>query len=120
MKKQIKNPSKSNTKAKPILSTPKKIGLAVYFTFVFTLMGVMGLLIWLNGPNGVLNNDSLNTPPPTHEQQETLPQTQNTNTQYYNDSTQNNRSFNNYNSNSYNDYSTNENNEKQIGMSYAF
>ena len=58
--------AKSATKAKeqkPIISTGKKIGLTIYFTFVLTLMGVMGLQIWLNGPNGLLSNDSINTSP---------------------------------------------------------
>ena len=53
--------SKSKTK-EPVLSTGKKIGLTVYFTFVFTLMGIMGLQIWMNSMNTSINNDSITTP----------------------------------------------------------
>ena len=60
--KSIKNTtSKSKTK-EPVLSTGKKIGLTVYFTFVFTLMGIMGLQIWMNSMNTSINNDSITTP----------------------------------------------------------
>ncbi len=62
-----KTTAKAKTQ-KPIISTGKKIGLTIYFTFIFTLMGVMGLQIWLNGPNGLLSNESLTAPQQTTQQ----------------------------------------------------
>jgi len=39
---------KTTAKAKePLVSTRKKVGIAIYFTFLFTLAGVIGLQIWL-------------------------------------------------------------------------
>lgn len=66
-----KNSHKTKTAVKdqkPIISTGKKIGLTIYFTFIFTLMGVMGLQIWLNGPNGLLSNKGVTTPQQSTEQ----------------------------------------------------
>ena len=60
--------SKAKTK-EPILSTGKKIGLTVYFTFIFTLMGIMGLQIWMNTMNGDLSNNSLTSPQLTQTEQ---------------------------------------------------
>lgn len=108
MKKTTKKATKTTAKSKPILSTAKKIGLTIYFTFIFTLMGVMGLLIWLNGPNGVLSNESINTPPPSYTQQETT-----TNTQDFNDTT-----VQNYYDNQ--KYNNTQNPTHNVGTSYAF
>ncbi len=108
MKKTTTKSTKATTKSKPILSTAKKIGLTIYFTFIFTLMGVMGLLIWLNGSNGALSNENLNTPPPSYTQQETT-----TNTQDFNDTTTKNYYDNQQ-------YNNEQNTTQKVGTSYAF
>lgn len=69
-KTNTKSKSKSQEKTKkPILSTGKKIGLTVYFTFIFTLMGIMGLQIWMNSMNGNLSNGGLTSPQPIQTEQ---------------------------------------------------
>ena len=48
--------AKAKTK-EPLISTGKKIGLTIYFTFVFTLMAVMGLQLWMHSlTRGIDNN----------------------------------------------------------------
>ncbi len=49
-KKNTENSTQKKTTAKskdPLVSTRKKVGIAIYFTFLFTLAGVIGLQIWL-------------------------------------------------------------------------
>ena len=59
----------AKAKAKePLISTGKKLGLTIYFTFVFTLMGVMGLQIWMNSANNGIANDLNNTPQVTTQE----------------------------------------------------
>jgi len=54
-KKSIKTTTTKSKSAdavsKPLVGTGRKIALAVYFTFVGTLMGVLALQIWWNGAN---------------------------------------------------------------------
>ena len=84
MKKTNSKTTKSSTKTKePVLSTGKKIGLTVYFTFIFTLMGIMGLQIWMNSMGDDINNSPLTTQQTEQQQPETTP-TQNSQTQNYN------------------------------------
>ncbi len=47
---------KSTKKKEPLVSTKKKVGIAVYFTFLATLAGVMGVQMLIN------NNTSSPTP----------------------------------------------------------
>ena len=56
---------------KPLVSTGKKIALAVYFTFVGTLMGVLGLQIWMNSMD---SNSQLETNPTYQETTQTTEQ----------------------------------------------
>lgn len=68
--------SKTTSKAKqPALSTGKKIGLTVYFTFVFTLMGIMGLQIWMNSMNQSIDNPSITSPQQVEQTTTQTPQT---------------------------------------------
>ena len=95
--------TKSSEKAKePLLSTGKKIGLTVYFTFVFTLMGIMGLQIWMNSMNTSVNNESITSPQVSQNSENPLPEdptinngysiSQNGNMNYTKDNTQTNQS----------------------------
>lgn len=69
-KKQPESSKGTVSKAdEPLISTKKKVGIAVYFTFLATLAGVMGAQLLFNNNN--IDNASPTTPADTYTTQNT-------------------------------------------------